>query len=129
MNEYLALEAAVLAPAASMLITVAIRNANRRRLARKAVELADRRIAILAPRRAKAMEDALVSFLGTTDGAALAADPRTTARLNLFRALRGEQPARAAGPRHRKAPEELAPTRPAVAPMQLTALARPYETA
>lgn len=128
MNDYLALEAAILAPAASMLVTVAIRNANTRRRAQMALRLADRRIAILSPRRAKALESALVNFLGTSDGAAFAADPRTTARLNLFRTLRGARPARAAGPRHRKTTEELTRARPAAAPQQIT-LARQYETA
>ncbi|QOD05813.1 hypothetical protein [Pseudarthrobacter sp. BIM B-2242] len=129
MNDYLALEAAILAPAASMLVTVAIRSANTRRRARLALRLADRRIAILSPRRAKALESALVHFLGTADGAVFAADPRTTERLNLFRTLRGERPARAVGPRHRKTTEELTRARPAVASQPITALARQYETA
>lgn len=110
MNDYLILEAAILAPAASMLITVAIMNANTRRRARLALRLADRRIAILSPRKAKALESALVHFLGTADGAALADEPAVSERLNLFLTLRGERPARVTGPRHRKTVDAPAPS-------------------
>lgn len=126
MTGYFIVEAAILAPAVSMLITVAIRNANTRRLARKALRLADRRIAILAARKARAMEAALVAFLGTAEGASLASDPRVADRLNFFLALRGERPARSAGPRHRKFTADHAPAQPKASLAHLT---RPLETA
>lgn len=126
MTGYFVAEAAIFAPAASMLITVAIRSANERRLARRALRLADRRIAILAPRKARAMERALVAFLGTAAGASLADDRQVADRLDLFLALRGERSVRAAGPRHRKADDTVSP---ALSSQPVPALARQYETA
>lgn len=59
---------------------------DRRRL-RQAIHLAGRRIAIMAPRRAAALETALHAYLRTPAGKAVAADPRITARLELFAEL------------------------------------------
>jgi hypothetical protein len=58
-----------------------------RRRVRQAIHLADRRIAILAPRKAAALETALQVYLNTPAGKAVAGDPRITARLELFAAL------------------------------------------
>lgn len=54
-------------------------------LARTAMSLADRRIWVLHPRRARQLEHALLLLLDTPSGSTIATDPRVTARLALFR--------------------------------------------
>lgn len=69
--------------AASLVVSARI---DRRRV-RQAIHLADRRIAILVPRKAAALETALQAYLRTPAGKAVAADPRITARVELFAEL------------------------------------------
>jgi len=57
-------------------------------LARTALGLADRRIWVLHPRRARRLENALLLLVKTHGGSTVAADPRVTARLALFRDVR-----------------------------------------
>ncbi|HEX9086735.1 MAG TPA: hypothetical protein VF867_04335 [Arthrobacter sp.] len=57
-------------------------------LARTALNLADRRIWVLHPRRARRLENALLMLLDTPGGSTIAADPRITARLALFEEVR-----------------------------------------
>jgi hypothetical protein len=77
----------VAVPAISWAATLAASARIDRRRVRRAIHLADRRIAILAPRKAAALEAALRVYLHTPTGKAVAADPRIARRLELFAAL------------------------------------------
>lgn len=91
MNYYLGLALAILGPLTILAGALGLIGARDRRLVRQSVSLADRRIAILSPRKARALEKALVSFLSTTVGSVVAEDPRIIDRLDLFWTVRTER--------------------------------------
>jgi hypothetical protein len=88
MSYYLGLIVSVAAPAlaaGALMVAVA---AHDRRLVRRAIHLADRRIAILAPRKVRALDDALGIYLATPSGKAVAGDPLIAARVELLEGVR-----------------------------------------
>lgn len=89
MSFYFDIAAAILTPAA--LLAAALNAAAVRDLRRagRAITLSERRIAILTPRKARALARALESFLSTPAGTAAAADPRVAVRLHLLRTASG----------------------------------------
>lgn len=91
MSFYLGMATAILAPMVVLAAALAAVSARDRRLVRTAVSLADRRIAVLSARKARALEKALVSFLTGPLGAAVAEDPRITDRLHLFWSVRASR--------------------------------------
>jgi hypothetical protein len=79
--------AAAAVPALSWAAVLVVSARIDRRRVRQAIHLADRRIAILPGRKAAILEAALLGYLRTPAGKAVAADPRITARLELFAEL------------------------------------------
>lgn len=61
---------------------------HRLHLAKTALTFADRRIWVLHPRRALRLEKGLLRVVYSPAGTTIAADPRVTARLALFREVR-----------------------------------------
>jgi hypothetical protein len=87
MSYYLGLIVSVAAPAPAGALMVAVA-AHDRRLVCRAIHLADRRIAILAPRKVRALDDALGIYLATPSGKAVAVDPLIAARVELLEGVR-----------------------------------------
>lgn len=86
MSFYLDLALAVLAPGALLVAALIGSSARDLRRAGKAISLADRRIAIMTPRKARSLSAALESFLSTPSGYVAATDPKVLHRVRCLRA-------------------------------------------
>lgn len=93
MSFYFDIIAAVLAPGALLVAALVSASARDLRRANQALRLSNRRLAILSPRKARNLGNALGRLLATPVGEVLSREPRVAERLHLLAAAAGQRSA------------------------------------